>query len=119
MFVDLLFPLVIEIEEKSSVSVGNRQKRILELYAASASHLALLAASYPADEAKWLVTTAFNRGVAHHRMSRFDHALNMFEASKNLLPHALRADPSLCDMQCRIEEARVEETAGLPPRKKR
>ena len=95
----------IEIEEKSSVSVGNRQKRILELYASSASHLALLAASYPADEAKWLVTTAFNRGVAHHRMSRFDQALNMFEASKNLLPHALRADPSLCDMQCRIEEA--------------
>lgn len=95
----------IEIEEKSSVSVGNRHKKILELYAASASHLALLAASYPADEAKWLVTTAFNRGVVHHRMSRFDQALNMFEASKNLLPHARRADPSLCDMQSRIEEA--------------
>jgi hypothetical protein len=36
----------------------------------------------PGDEATWLVTTAFNRAVSHHRMGRGGEALSMFEVER-------------------------------------
>jgi|AntAceMinimDraft_5_1070358.scaffolds.fasta_scaffold04402_5 hypothetical protein len=97
----------IEIEERSSAAAGSTcaQEKLGELYGSAATHLALLAGSYPGDEAAWLVTTAFNRGVGHHRMCRFAKAQCMFEIARTILPHALRSDPALERLQSRIDEA--------------
>jgi hypothetical protein len=112
----------IEIEERAAAAAGSTttgaQEKLAELYTAAATHLALLAGSYPGDEAAWLVTTAFNRGVAHHRMFRFAQAQFMFEMARSILPHALRSDPSLERLQSRIDEAisivKAELLSGKP-----
>ena len=93
----------IEIEERAAA--GGRTEKLSELYASAASHMSLLAETYPPDESAWVLTTAFNRGVNHHRMLRFSQAQTFFEMAKSILPHALRSDPSLERLQSRIEEA--------------
>lgn len=93
----------IEIEERAAA--GGRTEKLSELYASAASHMSLLAETYPPDESAWVLTTAFNRGVNHHRMLRFPQAQTFFEMAKSILPHALRSDPSLERLQSRIEEA--------------
>ena len=94
----------IEVEERAAAGSSSTEK-LSELYASAASHLSLLADTYPPDEAAWIVTTAFNRGVNHHRMLRFSQAQSMFEMARSILPHALRSDPSLERLQSRIDEA--------------
>ena len=42
----------------SSSGTAAPHAKLREMYAAAATHLALLSASYPSDEAAWLVTTA-------------------------------------------------------------
>ena len=93
----------IEIEERAAA--GGRTEKLGELYASAASHMSLLAETYPPDEAAWILTTAFNRGVNHHRMLRFSQAQTYFEIARSILPHTIRSDPSLERLQNRIEEA--------------
>lgn len=103
----------IEIEDLANTT-NDAQETLVELYASAATHLSLLATSYPSDEAAWLVTTAFNRGVAHHRMLRYTQAKSMFEMARSILPHALRSDPKLERLHDRIEEAmRIVQTELL------
>lgn len=94
----------IEIEERAAAAAGTPEK-LSELYASAATHLSLLSETYPPDEAAWIVTTAFNRGVHHHRMFRFSKAQSMFEMARSILPHALRSDSSLERLHGRIDEA--------------
>jgi hypothetical protein len=93
----------IGIEERATAGV--RQEKLSELYESAVSHMSLLAESYPPDEAAWILTTAFNRGVNNHRMLRFSQAQTFFELARSILPHALRSDPSLERLQGRIDEA--------------
>ena len=77
-----------------------------ELLKSAATNLAQLQ-SYPADEAAWLVTTSFNRGVAHHRMGRIEKAAHAFVISQELVCHAKKFDPTLVRLESRIREARA------------
>ena len=91
---------------RNRIELEDSEKVEEQLFKNAATNLALLS-SYPADEAAWLVTTSFNRGVAHYRMGRIEKAAEAFVIAQELACHGKKVDPTLVLLESRIREARA------------
>lgn len=91
---------------RNRIELEDSEKVEEQLFKNAATNLALLS-SYPADEAAWLVTTSFNRGVAHYRMGRIEKAAEAFVIAQELVCHGKKFDPTLVRLESRIREARA------------